>query len=96
MVPYKNIVVLEMSFGSDDILFLTTLSIKQWMYVELRPHMCADSRCVNVNSHVEPSQLGPYEDGDRIQSPKCRVLNKYRMIDNVQNYDSYNTISTNL
>jgi hypothetical protein len=28
------------------------------------------------------------EDGDKIQSPKRRVLNK-RMIDNVQNCDSY-------
>jgi hypothetical protein len=32
------------------VLFLTILSMKQWMYVEVRPHICGDSRCEYVNS----------------------------------------------
>jgi hypothetical protein len=30
-------------FCSDSILFLTTLSMKQCMYIEVRPIMCGDS-----------------------------------------------------
>jgi hypothetical protein len=33
--------------------------------------------------------LGPPEDGDRIQCLKYCIFKKYRMMDNVQNYDSY-------
>jgi hypothetical protein len=38
-------------FDSDSILFLTILSMRQCMYIEVRPHMCGDSRHENVNSH---------------------------------------------
>jgi hypothetical protein len=37
---------------------------------------------------VGPTEQVPPEDGDRIQSPKRRVL-KNRKIDNVRNCDSY-------
>jgi hypothetical protein len=37
-------------FGSDSILFLTILSLKQCMYIEVRLHVCGDSRCENLNS----------------------------------------------
>jgi hypothetical protein len=37
-------------FVSDNVLFLTVLSMKQSMYIEVRPHICGDSVCENVNS----------------------------------------------
>jgi hypothetical protein len=40
--------VLDISedFGSDSILIM--LSMKQCMYIEVRPHMCGDSRCKTI------------------------------------------------
>jgi hypothetical protein len=42
-------------------------------------------------SSVGLTQLGMYqfEDGNKIQSPKCCILKKDRTTDHVQNYNSY-------
>jgi hypothetical protein len=40
----QRISVFGEDFGSDSILFLTILSMKQCMYVDVMPHECGDSR----------------------------------------------------
>jgi hypothetical protein len=46
----QKICVFSEDFASDSNLFLTILSMKQCVYVDVRPHMCGDSRCEKVNS----------------------------------------------
>jgi hypothetical protein len=47
----KKSFVFSDAFCSDNILFLATLSLKQRIYIEVRPYMCGDSRCGNINSN---------------------------------------------
>jgi hypothetical protein len=44
--------------------------------------------------HLDPNELVPPEDGDRIQSPKPRFHIKDSTIDNVQNCDTYINIKS--
>jgi hypothetical protein len=34
----------------NSILFLTILSLKQFLFIEFGPHVCGNSRCANVKS----------------------------------------------
>jgi hypothetical protein len=48
LLPYRKFVE---DSGTDSILFLAILSMKQCTYIEVMLHMCGDSRCDNVNPH---------------------------------------------
>jgi hypothetical protein len=47
-------------FYFDSTLILTTLPVKQGMYIEVRHHVCGDSRFGSVNSHCWFALCWPY------------------------------------
>jgi hypothetical protein len=48
MVPNRKICVFNDYAPSDNILFLTILSMKQCIYIEVRPHMCVEIKGVEL------------------------------------------------
>jgi hypothetical protein len=41
-VPYREMLCLSDDFDCESTLFLTVLSMKQYMYIEVKPHMFGD------------------------------------------------------
>jgi hypothetical protein len=56
-VPYRQICGFGDDFSSDSVLFLIILSMKERMYIEVRPHVGGNSRCENVNCSAMGSRL---------------------------------------